>query len=156
MVMLVFKGGAVIYDLGNIADWLSGIGTIAAVITALYLAKRESKPKARVTANFGHYVDANGVSDEPMQVSVEIVNQGLIPIYLSECSIRDGKSRLVFLDGSHIVKQLLNPGEYYEHILNYQEIKIYFMKKGIKKLKTFAYFKDANNKSYKTKVYFHF
>lgn len=31
----------VTYDLGNIADWISSIGTLGAVIVALYLAKRE-------------------------------------------------------------------------------------------------------------------
>jgi hypothetical protein len=145
----------VIYDLGNIADWLSAIGTNAAVITALYLAKRETKPKARITSKFGHIVDAiNGVSDEPSYVSVEIVNQGLVPIYLTECSIQVGKDRLVFLDGSHIVNKLLNPGEFYEHTLNYQDIKNFLLQKGIKKLKTNVYFKDASGNRYKSRIIF--
>ncbi|MHC0037918.1 hypothetical protein [Pseudoneobacillus sp. C159] len=40
--MLVFDGGGVVYDIGNIADWLPAIGTISAVITVLYLTKRET------------------------------------------------------------------------------------------------------------------
>ena len=34
----------VTYNLGNLADWLSAIGTIAAVAVSLYLANRKPKP----------------------------------------------------------------------------------------------------------------
>lgn len=34
----------VTYNLGNLADWLSAIATLAAVFVSLYLANRKPKP----------------------------------------------------------------------------------------------------------------
>ena len=33
------------YNLGDLADWVSAIGTVAAVVVSLYLANRRYKPK---------------------------------------------------------------------------------------------------------------
>ena len=151
----------VVYDLGNIADWLSAIGTVGAVVVALYLANREKKPKAKVSCTVDYAVDTfGGMSEEPVQVSVKIVNRGSVPIYLSECSIqvsKRNKARLLFPDGSnHLDKKMLNPGEPYEHTFNYQMVKAGFMNKGINNFVTYAYFKDAQDKSYKGKIRFNF
>ncbi|WP_443660467.1 hypothetical protein [Clostridium algidicarnis] len=145
----------IIYDLGNIADWLSAIGTISAVIVALYLAKRDVKPKLKVISKFSYLVDSiNGFSTEPFQLSVEVVNQGLVPVSLTECSISVGKERMMFSNGCQNVNKLLNSGEFYVHNLDYQPIKNYLIERNIKKLKTHVFFKDASGNMYKSKIVF--
>ena len=73
----------VVYDIGKITDWLSAIGTIGAVIVALYLANRERRPRAMVEASFTYLVDEiSGIPNEPITISVRIVNTGFIPIHL--------------------------------------------------------------------------
>ena len=37
------------YNLGDLADWVSAIGTIAAVIVSLYLANRRDKPRILIS-----------------------------------------------------------------------------------------------------------
>lgn len=148
----------VVYDLGNIADWLSAIGTVSAVIVALYLAHKDRRPRAKVSAGFVYPVDMyTGLQREPLYISVEIVNQSLIPIYLSECTLLvKRKERMAFLDGHHNVNKLINPGEVYKHKLDYEQIKSYYADEGKRKVRTFVYFKDAYGKKYKTKVMFNF
>lgn len=145
----------VIYDLGNIADWLSAIGTIGATIVALYLANREVKPRAKVTFKYSYLIDGmkNNVSYEPVFISVEIINLGAVPIYLKEYSILTNKNeRLIFLDGSHNVNKLLNPGELYTHDLDYKHIKQYLLHNNIEELKTYVYFRDGSGRMYKRKI----
>lgn len=111
----------VVYDLGNIANWLNAIGTISAVIVALYFSKREVRPRAIATVRFSYGVSPLGVTEDPIMISAEIVNLGLIPIQLKECTIALGKEKMVFLDGSHSVDNVIKPGESYEHHLNYED-----------------------------------
>lgn len=148
----------VTYDLGNIADWLSAIGTISAVVVALYLSKKEAKPKARVNVKYNYFVDTGfKIAEEPLNISVEIVNQGLVPIFLSECTIQTARNeKASFLDGSQRVEKLLGPGEYYEHKLDYNDIKKYFVQRGIYRVKTYVFFGDASGKRYKLKIKFDF
>ena len=40
------------YDVGNIADWLSGFGTVLAVIVSLYLAKHKATPFLTLKTEF--------------------------------------------------------------------------------------------------------
>ncbi|MCM3710720.1 hypothetical protein [Sporosarcina luteola] len=146
----------IIYDLGNITDWLTSIGTIGAVIVALYLARRDDKPRAKVKSTMSYGVSHNGgISRYPLFINLEIVNIGKIPIHLSECTIQMSKfnnKRMAFPDGSQNVKILLNPGEFYEHKLAYEPIYNYLKSEGIKKLKTYMFFKSSLGKVYKTKI----
>lgn len=143
----------VIYDLGSIADWISSIGTLCAVMVALYLANRERKPRAKVTSSFLHLIYDSGPEKEPSAVVANIVNIGLVPIHLKECAIRVGKNkRMVFLEGDHIVNKLLSPGEAYSHKLRYEPIREHFLRENINKCKTDIYFEDGSGKKYKSKI----
>ncbi|MBT2682674.1 hypothetical protein J7E42_03470 [Bacillus sp. ISL-37] len=146
----------VTYDLGNIADWLSGIGTIAAVITALYLSKKETKPRARVFASYSYAVFGSELSREPFRINAKIVNQGLVPIHITECTIKFGKERLNYIDGSTNVDKLLGPGEYYEHSLLFEPLKRLLVSKNIRSYKTKIYFLDASGKRYNAKINLHY
>lgn len=145
----------VVYDLGKITDWLSSIGTISAVVVALYLSKKDTRPKAKVNSKFSYEVNGSHISRSPIYISLEIVNQGLIPIHLTECSIQHGKwdkRKLVFLNGSNNVNKLIKPGELYGHCFDYSQIRNYLLENKKNKLTTYIYFKDANDKKYKTKI----
>lgn len=155
---MLAEGGIVImvvYDLGNITDWLTSVGTISAVIVALYLANRDRKPRAKVFTKFSYAVGPFGIASEPVSISCGIVNNGTVPIYLSECSIRVKRNyKMSFFDGSHKVDKLLVPGEYYEHTLNYDQIKKGFTNEKIFKVRTYIYFSDANGRRYKSRLRF--
>jgi hypothetical protein len=148
-----------VYDLGKITDWLSSIGTISAVIVALYLARRERKPRAIVSSTVSYGISAFGASNGPIHLNLSIVNIGSIPIHLKECTVQVNKwskDRMAFLDGSHNVDKLLGPGEYYEHTLSYEELRKFYVSKKVKKINTYGYFKDGVGKKYKTKVRMYF
>ena len=145
----------IVYDIGKITDWISAIGTLGAVIVALYLARRERKPRAKVNAKFSYLVYDTGVYRIPCSVSVEIVNVGLAPIYLKECTFKIGKNRrMIFQDGNHIVDKMLSPGELYSHSIQYEPIRKHFLERNIKKYKTQAFFIDGRGRKYKTKIIF--
>ena len=144
----------IVYDLGSISEWLTSIGTIGAVIVALYLSKKDEKPRAKVKSTVSYVVGMEmNLPRTPIYISLEIVNTGKIPIHLAECTIqmsRFTKKRMTFLDGSHNVKRLLNPGEFYEHKLDYEPIYNYLAQSRIRKLKTYMYFSDSLGNVYKT------
>ena len=145
----------IVYQLGEITDWISAIGTLGAVIIALYLARREHKPRAKVSAAFSYYVYDTGIDNKPFAVSVSITNVGLVPIYLQECTMNIGKNkRMAFLDGEHRVERMLSPGEMYTHSLQYEHIRQHFLKRYIKKYKTDIFFIDGSGRKYKTKIIF--
>ncbi|MEV9639493.1 hypothetical protein ABZ756_02195 [Mammaliicoccus sciuri] len=146
----------VVYDLGNISDWLTSIGTISAVVVALYLSRKDEKPRAKVKASYGYGISFCGETTRlPLYISMQIVNTGKVPIHLSECTIqmsRFSKKRMGFVDGDHNVNKMLNSGEYYEHKLMYDPIKNYLNSKRLKRLKTYMFFKDSLDNVYKAKI----
>lgn len=86
---------------------------------------------------------------------MEIVNTGKVPIHLVECTIspsKFSKQRLYFPDESHKVKKLINPGEFYEHALDYEPVYKYLKSKNLKRLKTYMFFRDSLDNRYKFKV----
>jgi hypothetical protein len=145
-----------VYDLGTFADWLSALGTLSAVIVALYLANRDRKPRAEVTSSVSYSITSLGASQGPVALNFSVVNIGIIPIHLKECSIQVSKrsiDRMIFVEGSHHkVDKLLGPGEHYEHTLPYDDLSNFYRRKGIKKLITYGYFEDGRGKRFKTKV----
>ncbi len=60
-----------------IGTWLVGIGTVGAVITSLYLARRDSRVNLKVSAGHRIIVGAGiNIKDPPDYCSIYIVNQG--------------------------------------------------------------------------------
>lgn len=49
ILMETVKHVTVMYNLGDLADWVSAIATVAAVIVSLYLANRRDKPRILIT-----------------------------------------------------------------------------------------------------------
>lgn len=147
----------VTYDLGSVADWLSAIGTIGAVIVALYLAHKDRKPRVKVTSKFNYLVYEDGsIDDDPINISCEIVNLGQLPLSLNECTIVLQGKKMVFSEGEHVVRRLLNPGEHYVHALPYGLIKRFCLNNGVYKVNTYVFFSDAISNRYKSKVRLNF
>lgn len=70
-----------------LGQWFGAIGTIIAVIVALYLARQTNKPKVKVFA--GISVDDNSHKDiEEMNVSITATNVGYIPVTLISSAVR--------------------------------------------------------------------
>jgi hypothetical protein len=60
-----------------LAAWLSALGTIGAVVTALYLAQRDNHIRLRISAGIRQLIIRGGGPDSGTEfVSIDIVNAG--------------------------------------------------------------------------------
>ena len=68
--------------LNTFGTWLAGIGTLSAVIVSLYLARRESSTKIKVSA--GHrIIVTQGLKVKPDYCVIRIVNIGFRPVKIT-------------------------------------------------------------------------
>lgn len=76
--------------INTFAGWLSGIGTLIAVIVALYIANRSMRPKVR--AWVGHRITIGPGSKEPYPelIVFGIVNKGERPLVISQIGWKVG------------------------------------------------------------------
>ncbi|MEK5432623.1 hypothetical protein MKY88_17280 [Lysinibacillus sp. FSL R7-0073] len=59
------------YDFGNLADWISAIGTIGALFYAIYLATKDSRIKLSITViNDKFRYESNGVKPNTYDICV--------------------------------------------------------------------------------------
>lgn len=143
----------VVYDLGNLAEWLTAVGTISAVITSLYLASANKKPKAKVKSFIGYGVlDHGGLSKYPYSISANITNTGSVPIHLKKCTLEYKGNEMFFPDNSHSIDHYLKPGESIEHTLPFEGIYNYMVKENMNSLKTYIFFADGAGKKYKARI----
>lgn len=61
---------------GSVADWVSGLGSLAAVIVALYLARQDRRLNLEVAAQHSLLVSELGTPPWPQYLSVRITNHG--------------------------------------------------------------------------------
>ncbi len=61
---------------GSVADWVSGLGSLAAVIVALYLAGQDRRLNLEVAARHSLLVSELGTPPWPQYLSVRITNHG--------------------------------------------------------------------------------
>lgn len=64
--------------INSFAPWFSAVGTISAVIVALYLSRKD-RPKLKVKADIQILI-SNEIKDRPRYLTIEIVNIGVRPI----------------------------------------------------------------------------
>lgn len=67
---------------GTVADWVSGIGTLVAVIVSLYLASRDNFKKVSVNGYFNLLLFDDYSNGEPM-LKIDIVNKGKTPVNIT-------------------------------------------------------------------------
>ncbi len=75
--------------INSFAGWLSAFGTIAAVIVALYLARRDSRIRLRVVVGLRLLLQ-QGADKQPEFFSLEVTNVGRRPANIINILMRDG------------------------------------------------------------------
>jgi len=81
----LFGIGKAQWELVNsFANWLSAIGTLAAVCVSLYLANRLSTPKAKVSVGLRIILGAGAKGPAPEYVVFRVVNTGERPLRITQ------------------------------------------------------------------------
>lgn len=91
--------------LNVIGTWLAGIGTIAAVVTSLWFARRENKIELAVKVSHRQLV-TRGQSEAPDLLRIHVVNKGVRPANIINLGWFVGR----FKNKKHLV-QLLGDAE---------------------------------------------
>lgn len=101
---------------GSVADWFSGIGSLSAVITALYLAK--ASQRIRITGFCGHRVIVGGNKKNQDIVAISATNIGNRSTVVNNIGVRTGlfKKRYAMItitsnDYSDGIPKQLNDGD---------------------------------------------
>lgn len=109
-------------------SWLAGVGSLAAVITSLWLARRESRIKLGVTVKHMQLVTA-GIGDAPDYLHINIVNKCIRPVKITgvgwEVGRLKNKDHFVQLFGdknSDALPKMLNEGEEANLLVKFHEI----------------------------------
>lgn len=71
-------------DWGSVADWVSGIGSLLAIVTSLYLSMKDNYKKLLVSFGFNYYVYEGGDISNDSFFSIDIVNKGKIPVKINK------------------------------------------------------------------------
>lgn len=79
------------------ANWLSAIGTIAAVVVALWLARRQDQPRVAIQAEVSLVWFEKGSEKNREYLSVYAVNVGDRPVTISHLSLRFGLFRKLWV-----------------------------------------------------------
>jgi hypothetical protein len=74
--------------INSFADWLAAFGTIAAVIVALYLARRDSRIRLKVVVGL-RLILQHGVDERPEFFAIEVTNLGRRPANIVSLVGRD-------------------------------------------------------------------
>ncbi|MFW2072624.1 hypothetical protein ACG9Y7_04075 [Acinetobacter gerneri] len=127
-----------------IGTWLASIGTIAAVITSLYLARKNDKINLLVTSDivflFGY--SKNYEEDSDKYINIEIVNNGNKPVTIQNVGwqMTKGKAFVVPFNPNPLTTQLpkmINYGEVARWAIEVSAVKNIwipdFIRDGVKK-----------------------
>lgn len=152
----------VTYNFGNIADWLSASGTIAAVITSLYLANRDNKKVANIMTVHQFGKNEWGEEDKSKEnLQISIVNVGNKTIHIMKISgwLRRGfrKSiKLVSVEKDYPIDYSLKPGDKFSQSIDITTLGKVLLGLGYirknKKMKLTIYFEDIEGKKYKRRI----
>lgn len=126
-----------------IGTWLASIGTIAAVITSLYLARQNDKVNLLITSNLIFLIGyGRNYNDDDHYLNIEITNNGNRPVIIQNVSwqISKGKHLIVPLNPNPIatpLPKMINYGEVARWAIEVNAVKNIwvpdFIKDGIKK-----------------------
>ncbi|MEK5530667.1 hypothetical protein MKX79_14975 [Viridibacillus sp. FSL R5-0468] len=150
----------IVYDLGSISTWISSFGTIAAVVTAIYLANKDNRKVAKVMTVYQFGENECGIPDVNIELlQINIVNTGNKTIHLMKLS---GKAvskfrsiELIGLERKNQIDHSLKPGEKFSQNVNFESmVEVLYQLGFIKKLKmkTVVYYEDIEGKKYKKRL----
>jgi hypothetical protein len=75
--------------INSFANWLAALGTIGAVIVALYLANRSTYPRAKITIGQRLIIES-GSQETPEYIFFQIVNIGQVPLNIVQIGWKTG------------------------------------------------------------------
>lgn len=82
-------------EVGSMAEWVSGIGTLLAVVTSLYLANRNPKKKLLVSHEIKEVVKWNPSPEHGEKtLIVTVVNMEITPVQISNLYFFSGTVRI--------------------------------------------------------------
>lgn len=81
--------------INSFANWLSAIGTIAAVVVSLYFAVYARRPRARVSASWRLLIQPGGKPPWPEMLVLEVTNIGDRPIRITSIGWEAGRFKKV-------------------------------------------------------------
>ncbi len=87
--------------INSFASWFAAAGSLAAVVTALYLANRAAKPAARVSVGHRIIIGPGSTKPYPEFAVFRIVNTGDRPITVIQLGWKVGLFRKRFADQMH-------------------------------------------------------
>jgi hypothetical protein len=76
--------------INSFANWLSAIGTLAAVVVALYLAYRASRPKVQLSVRHRIVIEPGNNGTTPEFVMFKVVNAGDRPVRITQIGWKVG------------------------------------------------------------------
>lgn len=68
--------------MGTIADWVSGLGTLIAIIVTLYFSTRDNRKRLKIASSWSYTIFQNGNMSSDGLITVDAVNIGKIPIHI--------------------------------------------------------------------------
>ena len=81
--------------LSVIGTWVASLGTVAAVITSLYLARAQNSIKVRVYADLRKMI-SNASKEMPDYLFVSVVNTGFRPVNIMNIGWESAKEKIEY------------------------------------------------------------
>lgn len=95
IILETVKHITVTYNLGDLADWVSAIGTISAVILSLYLASKRNRPKLSFDIDRDGFAFVYNKSFTPVEL-IEKGEKNVLPLEPLDRSIKNLRSNNPF------------------------------------------------------------
>ncbi|RSI41593.1 hypothetical protein [Streptococcus sanguinis] len=147
----------VIIDLGNIWEALSAIGTIGAVVVSLYLLRRDSINKVRVSTQAALLI---GSLDKKVYTNVTVTNVGRQEVVITQVGVthsKCAKRKFAFMKSIGIFNNTLptnlKTGEFNNFGCVEEELKQQFIQNRLSGKKAYGYAIDSLGKIYFSKKF---
>lgn len=151
---------------GTIADWVSGIGTLIAIIVSLYFSLKDNFKQTIITPYTSYYFYIDGTISQSF-LTIEVANSGKIPINVNKIGITRFKFNrrlprfLQFWNGFKLLSiiKFQETGEQLPHMLQPQELKSFIPQGTLDAIKqefptankSWIYVKDSTGRYYFSK-----
>ena len=147
----------VIVDLGNIWEALSAIGTIGAVVVSLYLSRKDSINKVRVSTQAALLM---GSLDKKVYTNVTVTNVGRQEVVIAQVGVTHSKCakvKFAFMKSigifNNTLPTYLKTGEFNNFGCFEEELKQQFIQNRLSRKKAYGYAIDSLGKVYFSKQF---
>ena len=147
----------VIVDLGNIWEALSAIGTIGAVVVSLYLSRKDSINKVRVSTQAALLM---GSLDKKVYTNVTVTNVGRQEVVIAQVGVTHSKCakvKFAFMKSigifNNTLPTYLKTGEFADFGCIQENLRQQFINKHLSGKKAYGYAIDSLGKIYFSKKF---